>query len=159
MKARIRQRLRAGISDIALLIEELDIDEIRKTFNDEPTVATDLVALAVLAEEFSVDVSMGQLEYDPEKGHQLADGPDEPEVTIVAGTRKAFQKLGVSLETIEVIIERGRPLDALAGEELADLSDAELGQLFQSERITREQMSDALREKNAQRLQDTAGEE
>lgn len=159
VKARIRQRLRTALWDISLLLDEFGTDEIKKTFDDKTVFASDLVALAILAEEFSADVGMGKLEYDPERGHKLADGPDEPETTIVGGVRRAYEKLGVSLETVEVIIEQGRPLDELAGEELAELSDDELGQLFQSGRITRKQMSDALHEKDVRRHQDDAGGE
>lgn len=145
VKTRIRQRLRSSLADISLILDELGIEEIETTFDDGAAHASDLVALAVLAKEFSPEYGTGVSGQEP---------PEEPESTIVAGVRRAYEELGVSLETVEVVIEEGRPLDELAGEELAALSDDELGQLFQSGRITRKQMSDALLEKDVQGLRD-----
>lgn len=150
MLSRIRKRIRASIPDISLIVDTFDKAEFKKTFEDDVPIASDLVALAVLAEEHSPEYGTGVSGREP---------PDEPEATIVAGTRKAFEKLGMGLETIEVIIEAGKPLDELAGEELANLSDDELGQLFSSGRITRKQMSDALLEKDVQGLEGDNGAE
>lgn len=143
-RTRIRKRLSACLRDISLLLysEKFDIEDIQRAVpDDSPSVddieeltapnlggyADDLVALAVIVEEFSPDQ---QSSFRDDAGPE-----NEPAATIDMGLRKAARKLGRTLERCDITVEWGGPLDDLAEQDLEELTDDELLQLLMAGRI------------------------
>lgn len=133
VRQRIRERIGASVDDISLLVERLDLEELKKAIGDESHQWGDLVALVVLADEVLPDTKPRGAEGDP-----------FPELSIENGIGAALRRLGQSWETIDVTIERGGPLDDLAQKDLAELSESELEQLRLAHKITRDEYTDEL---------------
>lgn len=131
VKQRIRERIGSSVDDISLLVERLDLEELKKAIGGESHKWGDLVALVVLADEVLSDTEPRGAEGDP-----------FPELSIENGIGAALRRLGQSWETIDVTIERGGPLDDLAQKDLTELSESELDQLRMAHKITREEYAD-----------------
>lgn len=159
MRTRMRQRLRAGLQDISLLInsDRFDSNDIRDSVGDGSLTeeereeltpaeldahATNLVALAVLVDEFTP-------EHPP--GAAGTGSPEGVEEILTVGVEKAFRELGITLLENEHSVERSSPLGKLLEEPLETLSGDQLIQLHQAGRITDEEYSDAVVSKQRQR--------
>lgn len=130
VRQRIRTRLRASVSDISLIIKEMELKEIKKAVERDGSDWSNLVALVVVANEYLPEYGTGVQGSDP---------PQEPESTIRSGITTGLHRLGYTWKEVVVKIDRGDPLEELAEKDLADLSLDEIDHLLTAGLITREE--------------------
>lgn len=157
MRTRIRDRLRAGLQDISLLLhsDRFDSNDIRAAVDDEDlnpegieelmsvgrdSHAINLVTLAVLVEKFTPEYEASTIGQDPS---------EEPESTLGIGVREAFHELGESLASIDITIERGPPFQKLLEMDRSELSDAQLLQLHTVGYLSQKEYATAVNRRRA----------
>lgn len=125
LRSRIRDRIRAGVQDFTLIIEHLDLADIKKALEtpaqDEAEVENGLVSMMALVYLFITDHDKPNWV----ESEDLFAKRIERAVTI------ALNQRGESVKNVEVGIEidRGDPFDDLLGKGIQELSYDELTQL------------------------------
>lgn len=145
VRQRIRERLRAGIFDLQMIVSLIPLTDLDKALTEpvdelEPGMTMPLTnAMSALP----ALIYLNHRETEPKtKGR-----PDgwRTAYDIEEGIKTALARMGVGYETIEVDIrvERGRDLDEIEGD-LANLDRDELGQLHRAGVIDTSEFADAL---------------
>lgn len=139
-RSRIRSRIRAGVQDFALVLERLDLEDIKKAFEtpaqDEVEVEYGLESMIALVYLFYMDI---------DKPGWVA-SEDLFEKRIESAIVLALNQVGESANNVDVGIEvaRGDPLDDLLGKGIQELSLTELDQLHRAKKIDREAYVDEI---------------
>lgn len=143
-RSRIRSRIRAGVQDFALVLERLDLEDVKKALEtpaqDEIAVEdglTSMIALVYLFYEEHGKPSWGTTEDLFAKRIEIA-------------IETALNQVGESATTIDVNIEvdRGPELGALADRDLDELSKDQLSQLHRAGLIDSDAFAEAWVEKS-----------
>lgn len=140
IRRRIRNRLKAGIMDCHMIVNQLPLDDI-ETGLQEPEVSDGEVYKPV----GSAVSSLAALVYLKARSYE-ADPAQSIEVDIRHGIADALGRLGVSTQTIDVTIdiETGPDLADLADEDLAELSRDTLLQLLNAGEISQEDFAEVV---------------
>lgn len=155
MKARIRERIEAGIFDINLLMQQHSVEELEKALSEPDWYEEDVAHVPPLEDAISalagliylraheLERELGQREDDDSDGQRTA-------LHVRGGIDMALGRLGVAARDIdvEINVNRGEDLDTLVKRgELADVSEIQLAQLKQEGKIDGETFSEVMIER------------
>lgn len=148
MRTRIRERLQTALLDFSHILEYADPDDISESFTplDEFKEETVIDRVGSAVPGVIGVLYLGGLETEM-KGVEV--GQNEGwhfEGTVEAGIERALNRVGVSVRNVSVNIDidRGEDLDDLAEGDLSELSPRELRQLLLAEKITSEELGQAM---------------
>jgi len=152
MKARIRDRIQAGIFDMTLVLEQLDVADIEKALSEPDWAnsgATDIPPLENAISALGGILYLRCHELEREVGQRDDDRPDgrRTGLHVRGGIERALTRLGIAAEdiTVDVRVTRGESLEDVA--ETGDLSAVGRKQLARMKRdghITAEEYSEEM---------------
>lgn len=145
-RQRIRERLRATIFDLHLIVSEMPLDDIDKALSEPDEFEMKRGAVLPLASSLP---SLPALLYLYHRKQEIHDDLSEgwrTALDVKSGIWTALNRLGIAVDdiTVSIEIERRGDISDLASGDLFDLSRDELVQLHQAGLITVEELADAL---------------
>lgn len=143
MRNRIRNRLRQSVADLGLINKHLETRDLEQTFDliDLLKLSPQLTLLLDIDSRIKGNYSSADSEALPSE-----DEIDGFETLYSSALRGLYIKRGYEVEkiTVDIEVELGDDIDEIAKRHLSELSDREIIQLHEANKISSRQFFDAL---------------